>query len=145
MYCYRNCVESLYELELNMSLTHSEVCSVDFSDGWSHSAKFSWKGLLRNPNVNSGIQKLPGTSMILNQEGRCSLHLCKGRHSFSFLHRSLWNRTINTSLLCCVLVFKSPQWFEEDKALPWDFLVQFWGDLAENPGYLIVWLFSLVY
>lgn len=79
--------------------------------------------------------------MILNQQGRCSLHLCKGRHSTSFHHGSRWNKTISTSLLCHVLVFRSPQWFEEDKALPWDFLVQFFWDLAENPGYLIVWLF----
>lgn len=32
MYNCRNCVESLYELELNMSLTRFEGRSVDFSD-----------------------------------------------------------------------------------------------------------------
>lgn len=65
--------------------------------------------------------------MVLNQQGGCGLHLCKGWHFTGSLHGSLWNRTVNTSSLCCVLAFKSPQWFRENKALPWGSLVQFFG------------------
>lgn len=65
--------------------------------------------------------------MILDQQGGHSLHLCKGWHVTSLLHGSLWNGTINTSLLCCVLAFKSPQRFGEDKALPQGSWVSFFG------------------
>lgn len=83
--------------------------------------------------------------MVLNQQGGCSMHLCKRWHFTSLLHGSLWNKTINISPHCCVLAFKSLQWFGEDKALPWGLPGPIFWDLAENPGYLIVWLISMVY
>jgi len=61
--------------------------------------------------------------MVLSSQGGCSLYLCKGWHSTE----GSGKEPLNTSLLCCVLAFKSLQWFGKDKALPWGSLVQFFG------------------
>lgn len=122
VYNCRNCVESLYELELNMSLTRFEGCSVDFGR-WSHSA-IQLEGSLETDmslwsletSWNHGFKSSGVDAACI-----CAKVLVSPACSWK---EALEKRTIkHQPSLLCVGFLKVSKWFGKDKALPWGSLV----------------------